>query len=425
MDDVNLFRRKLEDLLTVDQTFLKYEDLSGTLLSRSKKTKVMGVCQYKEIENWPLHWLQKVDTLRLLGVHFSQDIDTTIHHTWEVVVKGVRAANQRWIKQRGWTMLGRVKIPHVFILSKVWYVAQVLPIPQSTVEKLNQAISHYLFHDQVERIALEQLFEKKEYGGLQLVNTEAKCHALIARTLSAKVKALSPHIQYWMSLPLREYVAVQGPRAETASKYFKLVIPVVKEAMEIRKSMPSVTTKQLYEQFNSTPPPSRMAERHQDVVSICRRMYKTADPEIADTFYKLASGVLPTRARLHSLNPARWDTPLCKWCGVSADLAHVFTTCQMVVPVWTWIRSVIGKIAGNLVRIKDSELLNLEFPVTKMEIEISYLVMSTIKHWWEHVRQYRILTVEKLKAIIKQDMKRRQVMRLPRLSNNLYELIVT
>jgi len=58
-------------------------------------------------------------------------------------------------------MLGRVKIAHIFILSKVWYIAQVLPIPQSIVEDLQQTVSHYLFHDQVERISLEKFFKKK------------------------------------------------------------------------------------------------------------------------------------------------------------------------------------------------------------------------------------------------------------------------
>ena len=86
-----------------------------------------------------------------------------------------------------------------------------------------------------------------------------------------------------MALPLRQYFEVQGPRAETASNYFKLVIMVVKEAMEIRESMPNVTTKQMYLEFNSTPPPSRIAERFPDASRICRQMYSPADPAIADT----------------------------------------------------------------------------------------------------------------------------------------------
>ena len=131
-------------------------------------------------------------------------------------------------------MLGRVKIAHIFILSKVWYIAQVLPIPQSIVEDLQQTVSHYLFHDQVERISLEKVLEKKELGGLQLVNTEAKCHALLGRTLSGMARLTSGHMLYWMALPLRQYFQVQGPRAEAASEYFKLVTPIVKEAIGMR-----------------------------------------------------------------------------------------------------------------------------------------------------------------------------------------------
>ena len=168
-----------------------------------------------------------------------------------------------------------------------------------------------------------------------------------------------------------------------------------------------------------------MAEKHSKVTMICRQMYAPANPEIADLYFKMASGILPTRARLHALSPARWDTPLCNWCGINADTAHVFTKCQKVVPVWTWMRSKVHQLAVNLTRIEDSELLALEFPTTVKEVEVGYLVMSTMKHWWDHIKQYRILTVEKLQAMLKQDLKKREEMKLPKLSRDLYRIIVT
>ena len=146
-------------------------------------------------------------------------------------------------------------------------------------------------------------------------------------------------------------------------------------------------------------------------------MYSPANPEIVDTYFKLVSGILPTRARLHHLNSA--------WWGISADTAHVFTTCQMVVPVWAWMGNVINQLTVSLVRTVDIDLLTLEYPATVMKVVASYLVMMTIKHWWDHLRQYRILTVKKLNAIVKQDQRNCQKIKLPNLSKKLYDLILT
>ena len=88
------------------------------------------------------------------------------------------------------------------------------------------------------------------------------------------------------------------------------------------------------------------------------------------------------------------------------------------------MRNVINQLTVSLVRTVDIKLLTLEFTDTIMEVEVSYLVIMTVKHWWNHIRQYRTLTVGKLHAIVKHDLQTHQVMNLPNLSRTLYNIIV-
>ena len=42
-DDVNFIGEKLSDLIIIDEIFTNFENISGAILSRSSKSKVMGL----------------------------------------------------------------------------------------------------------------------------------------------------------------------------------------------------------------------------------------------------------------------------------------------------------------------------------------------------------------------------------------------
>ena len=73
------------------------------------------------------------------------------------------------------------------------------------MDQVHQSMS-FLFNDLVERISLDQLYAAKELGGLELVNVQAKCQALLAKTGYWMVLGVSKHLRYWMALRLREHL---------------------------------------------------------------------------------------------------------------------------------------------------------------------------------------------------------------------------
>ena len=414
MDDIHAISSNLADLPRIDETFRQYEDLNGTLLSRTRKTKVMGIGRWQNRTDWPIPWLQTTDKMKILGITFSADTSITMATTWEEILNKMRGGVQRWISDRNWTMIGKIKILHTFILSQAWFVAQVLPCPQRIISEMERSASHYLFHDQVERIQLEQLCKKKEAGGLGLVNIGAKCQALLGHTASKKLRSGSQLMKYWLAIPLRNYIQMNGPRAETATPYYRVVSKLVKEVMEMGGNP---TSRAVYQHFTETPPPSRIEERQSNPELTCPRMYLPADPRLADTYFKVAAETLPTKNRLHHLNPRRWENPDCIWCNTPATTVHTFIDCQATRELWEWLRGLIVTIEPTSFTWTNEQILELRYPASRNDKSITYLTMITIQKAWEFTRQHRQLSVQRLSALVKADLRSRKQMKLPVLAN--------
>ena len=66
-DDVNLMVNKLEEFKMIDEAFTKFEDMSGAILSRNQKSKVLGLGAWTGKADWPLAWLKTVLEVKVLG----------------------------------------------------------------------------------------------------------------------------------------------------------------------------------------------------------------------------------------------------------------------------------------------------------------------------------------------------------------------
>ena len=75
VDDFSYISSETNDLIVVDRIFREFEELSGTLLHRSKKCKIIGLGKWAGRESWPLPWLQTVDRIKIF------EIFVTIHQT--------------------------------------------------------------------------------------------------------------------------------------------------------------------------------------------------------------------------------------------------------------------------------------------------------------------------------------------------------
>ena len=102
-DDLNFLSESESDLILIDEIFVKFEDISGAILSRSMKSKVMGLGPWKNREQWPLQWLQPKNELKIFGFQITPVYKKTLERCWsECFTKflGLPDSWKLWFK--GW-----------------------------------------------------------------------------------------------------------------------------------------------------------------------------------------------------------------------------------------------------------------------------------------------------------------------------------
>ena len=72
VDDVNVCFGGEHDLLVVNEIFQKFEAMSGAILCRDIKTKVLGLGEWKDKEEWVLPWVKVVKSFKIFGIQFHQ-----------------------------------------------------------------------------------------------------------------------------------------------------------------------------------------------------------------------------------------------------------------------------------------------------------------------------------------------------------------
>ena len=93
-DDVNFIGERECDLIVIDEVFSNFEDISGAILSRSEKSKVMGLGPWKGRQDWPLSWLRVVNMMTIFGFQVTPSYKKTLgclsgwvqedHHVLEI-----------------------------------------------------------------------------------------------------------------------------------------------------------------------------------------------------------------------------------------------------------------------------------------------------------------------------------------------------
>ena len=82
-DDVNLMTDNLDDLGKISEVVQNFEVISGAILSRDKKCKVIGFGNWSARTEWPLAWLKPVKSLKIFGIFLSNSYREMIKINWD------------------------------------------------------------------------------------------------------------------------------------------------------------------------------------------------------------------------------------------------------------------------------------------------------------------------------------------------------
>ena len=308
----------------------------------------------------PITW-NPVEGVKILGVVFFNDLHHAQSANWTSAVdRLVTALHQQ--RHRSLSLTGKRQLLATSILSKVWHLAAVFPMPKWAQVRIDREIFGFLWDGrQPEMIKREVLRRPKGKGGVGVVDVWAQQLALRIKLLFPVATAAAPPPwlflpRYWLASRLAKYNPEWGGlRANTYPKYngtdpplyYREFLNVLRDHKAALLRLPAVTAKGVYATLTAAPPAgvSTAGERYWDAQ--CARplpwsrlwglTYRSLDEDRQqDVVFKLLHNALPTGERVargaRRLRGA-FD-PNCPACGVLESALHLFAECPHALALW-------------------------------------------------------------------------------------------
>ena len=391
VDDVSGLSSKLSDLLVMDQVVSDYEAASGAILNRNRKSVVLGLGSWAGRTDWPLQWIQTANSIKLFGVHFTPTFATTLQLSWEHTVGGLEATIRMWASRYLPYLSQRRQILHTYALSKLWYLAQILPLPKTFLHRILRAASSFLWRGRLERLAWPEVTAPTHKGGLGVACIEVRARALLNKQVCHRLAAGGrprAHLSYWIGLRLLRFLPGlrAGPHAENPPPHYIDLASSLLQVFDLDFVRPNrleaVTSASLYKALVPEPPPPKIQLRLPTFPwpRIWGRLSLASLPQsLKEVGFNYISNILPTGERRHRLRLA--PTPACDQCPAPLDnVLHTFTACSRVDEAWENLLYTASRLLGG--PVPDADLLFLKFPISPSEIHIIFAVLTFADLVW-------------------------------------------
>jgi hypothetical protein len=264
VDDVVVVGEDEADLLIINVISRQFEAISGAILNCTHKTAILGLGGWAGRKNWPLSWVSAPESLKTFGVTFAPSLGATISLSWEDCLGRVQGAISGW-RARQVPFLNEMRdVLETFIFIKLWYSAQILPLPQSVAAKDTGLAGSLLWGGHGERLAWQEQHNRREAGGLAVSCVFMRGQALLAKQMCLQVAAgstLAAHLTFWLGPVVGHFVPSLAAGSHSPRPPAGLVqaADVLVELFSFGTvppdSLASATAAAIYRVFMDTPPP--------------------------------------------------------------------------------------------------------------------------------------------------------------------------
>ncbi|MCP3679703.1 MAG: hypothetical protein GY782_05335, partial [Gammaproteobacteria bacterium] len=115
VDDLQAVCGTLSDIINVDHLLSRFEPVSGAILNRSTKSKLMGLGLWRGKTDWPLSWVESVQCLKVFGIYLTPDWAEIIDMNWRSQLSKVQKTLRGWETRVLDTVEERVLVLDTFI----------------------------------------------------------------------------------------------------------------------------------------------------------------------------------------------------------------------------------------------------------------------------------------------------------------------
>ena len=400
-DDVNVVTEKVADLLIVDDAVKKFEALSGAILSRDRKCKIIGFGAWKGREEWPLQYVKTVKEIKVFGVFIMDNYQELIKRNWSFRVEKFENSVLSWSARCLETIFQRVEVMKTFALSRIFYLASILPIPPAVAKHIEKLMGKFIWtaSGKILRVAMEEMKNPLERGGCGLTCIMSMSKSLllsqVLRLLKSGDDKSIGHVGFWMGELLGDLLPgiELGEHAEGSVLYFDHIASLIVDAklseLVSVENWKRVTNRIIYLGFaKDFPIPKVEVESGVSLKQAWRRLGNPVLTSVSrEILFLLLHNKLPVRERLFRIRLA--VDPYCEHCfgsdgAIICDIEHFFCACSRVVQVWKRLKIMIANLlAVQEAHLSDMDLLNLRLPRNNFNNEVVWLIGNYVGKLWD------------------------------------------
>lgn len=173
-DDTTIVVENIESVKRVMEKTKLYCEGSGAKINEGKtaymkfgRAEVLtGVFKFMEVQE-----------MKILGAILAKNEKGAMDSLWEETVGGMERRLFFW-RSRFLSLKGKILVVNMLMLSKMWYILHVMPLPDWVFKKIKKSVLEFLWDKKPPRIAYLTLIGKPEEGGMDLVDIEQKMKSM-------------------------------------------------------------------------------------------------------------------------------------------------------------------------------------------------------------------------------------------------------
>jgi Reverse transcriptase (RNA-dependent DNA polymerase) len=271
------------------------------------------------------------DKLKILGVKFAVSLTETTNINFEALTSSVKHM-LRQHSIRNLNVIQKVWFANTFVLSKLWYVSQVIPPGNAHIAKLKTAIGNFIWAGHLYRIDRAQLWLPRPQGGLSLTSIEDKTKALFLKNLMLQkvdgVVTYKPDFLYIERATLnltRNMKEWANLGTEYDTRTFVTTKMIYNEMLRRKQIVVKIEQKQPTVSWNNVWKNLSMSHLPTDWTS---------------TAYLALNDVIPSGQKLFK-HRISLDPPLCGACGLLDSTEHRVKYCHGSQNIWNFVNNLL------------------------------------------------------------------------------------
>lgn len=303
--------------------------------------------------------IHEVDSMKILGVIFQKTWSSMVNANYGRLITNLKAV-LKMHNVRQLNILERCIVLNVYILSKLWYVAQIIPPSNQHLAQIKSACGKFIWTSFIFKLNRNQLYMDYRKGGLRLVDPEAKTKALFLKNVFHNYDKNGRNMEECYLLK----DSINGKLSRNAREWLR-------EGMLLNENLNLQTTHLLYEY---------LIDRNRQLPAIETKMqldWENVWENVSSNFlplneraylYIFINDLVPNKEKLKAYNIGHINATVCEKCSLSDTNEHRIKQCPKAKMIWDWCTNIIRqKMKINVNDIED--ILQLRIHPTSKQLK--------------------------------------------------------